>query len=54
LYSKEYIKNIEKYYPFRMSYTRKLYKKIKNNYSRFESIHGYSIDDVILMATEED
>jgi hypothetical protein len=54
LYSKEYIKNIEKYYPFRMSYTRKLYKKIKNNYSSFESIHGYSIDDVILMATDVD
>jgi len=54
LYSKEYIKNIEKYYPFRMSYTRKLYKKIRNNYSSFESIHGYSIDDVILMATEVD
>ncbi|MGH4122713.1 MAG: hypothetical protein ACREV6_07275 [Clostridium sp.] len=52
LYSKEYIKNIEKYYPFRMSYTRNLYKKIKNNYSSFESIHGYSIDDVILIATD--
>ena len=52
LYSKEYIKNIEKYYPFRMSYTRKLYKKIKNNYSSFESIHGYSMDDVILIATD--
>ena len=26
LYSKEDINNIEKYYPFRMSYTRKLYK----------------------------
>jgi hypothetical protein len=52
LYSKEYIKNIEKYYPFRMSYTRKLYKKIKNKYSIFESIHGYSIDDVILIATD--
>jgi len=52
LYSKEYIKNIEKFYPFRMSYTRKLYKKIKNNYSSFESIHGYSIDDVILIATD--
>lgn len=54
LYSKDYIKNIEKYYPFRMSYTRKLYKKIKNNYSSFESINGYSIDDVILMATDVD
>ena len=54
LYSKQYIKNIEKYYPFRMSYTRKLYKKIKNNYSSFESIHGYSIDDVILIATDVD
>jgi hypothetical protein len=52
LYSKEYIKNIEKYYPFRMSYTRNLYKKIKNNYSNFKSIHGYSIDDVILIATD--
>jgi len=52
LYSKEYIKNIEKYYPFRMSYTRKLYKKIKNNYSSFESTYGYSMDDVILMATD--
>jgi hypothetical protein len=54
LYSKEYIKNIEKYYPFRMSYTRKLYKKIKSNYSSFKSINGYSIDDVILMATDVD
>ena len=54
LYSKDYIKNIEKYYPFRMSYTRKLYKKIKNNYSKFESIHGYSIDAVILIATDVD
>jgi hypothetical protein len=54
LYSKDYIKNIEKYYPFRMSYTRKLYKKIKNNYSSFESINGYSMDDVILMATDVD
>jgi hypothetical protein len=52
LYSKEYIKNIEKYYPFRMSYTRKLYKKIKNNYSSFQSINGYSIDEVILIATD--
>lgn len=52
LYSKEYIKNIEKYYPFRMSYTRKLYKKIKNNYSSFQSINGYTIDEVILMATD--
>ncbi|HEY8890641.1 MAG TPA: hypothetical protein VIM70_10330 [Clostridium sp.] len=52
LYSKEYIKNIEKYYSFRMSYTRKLYKKIKNNYSNFESIHGFSIDDVLLIATD--
>lgn len=52
LYSEEYIKNIEKYYPFRMSYTRKLYKKIKNKYSSFESVNGYSIDDVILTATE--
>lgn len=52
LYSKEYIKNIEKYYPFRMSYTRKLYKKIKNRYSNFKSTHGYSIDDVISIATE--
>jgi hypothetical protein len=52
LYSKEYIKTIEKYYPFRMSYTRKLYKKIKNNYSSFKSVNGYSIDDVILMATD--
>ncbi|MBU3146051.1 hypothetical protein [Clostridium sp. CF012] len=52
LYSKEYIKDIEKYYPFRMSYTRNLYKKIKNNYSSFKSIHGYSIDDVILIATD--
>ena len=51
LYSKEYIKTIEKYYPFRMSYTRKLYKKIKNNYLSFQSIQGYSIDDVILIAT---
>ncbi|MBU3190925.1 hypothetical protein K9O30_15830 [Clostridium bowmanii] len=54
LYSSDYIKNIEKYYPFRMSYTRKLYKKIKNNYSSFENIHGYSIDDVILIATDVD
>ena len=54
LYSKEYIKAIEKYYPFRMSYTRKLYKKIKNNYSSFKSVNGYSIDDVILMATDVD
>lgn len=52
LYSKEYIKNIEKYYPFRMSYTRKLYKKVKDNYSSFQSVHGYSIDDVILIATD--
>ncbi|MFA6942052.1 MAG: hypothetical protein WCQ54_13915, partial [Clostridiaceae bacterium] len=52
LYSEEYIKNIEKYYPFRMSYTRKLYKKIKNKYSSFDSIYGYSIDDVILIATQ--
>lgn len=54
LYSKEYIKSIEKYYPFRMSYTRKLYKKIKNNYSNFTSLNGYSIDDVILIATDVD
>jgi len=52
LYNKEYIKDIEKYYPFRMSYTRNIYKKIKNNYSNFKSIHGYSIDDVILIATD--
>ncbi|WP_148568681.1 hypothetical protein [Acetobacterium bakii] len=52
LYSKEYIKKIEKQLPFRMKYTKKLYKKIRTNYSNFESIHGYSIDDVILMATD--
>jgi hypothetical protein len=52
LYTKAYVKNIEKYYPFRMSYTRKLYKKIKKNYSSFKSIHGYSIDDVIIIATD--
>lgn len=52
LYSKEYIKDIEKYYPFRMSYTRNLFKKIRNNYTSFKSIHGYSIDDVILIATD--
>jgi len=52
LYSNSYIKSIEKYYPFRMLYTRKLFKKIKNNYSTFQSIHGYSIDDVILFATD--
>ncbi|HEY5534927.1 MAG TPA: hypothetical protein VIL99_08350 [Ignavibacteria bacterium] len=54
LYSMEYIKSIEKYYPFRMKYTKKLYKKIRNNYSSFESTHGYSIDEVILMATDVD
>ena len=52
LYSKEYIKKIEKQFPFRMKYSKKLYKKIRNNYSSFESIHGYSIDKVILMATD--
>lgn len=51
-YSKEYIKAIEKYVPFRMAYTRKLYKKLKKKYSKFVSIEGYTIDDVILMATE--
>ena len=51
-YSKEYIKAIEKYLPFRMTYTRKLYKKLKRNYSNFKNIAGYSIDDVILIATE--
>lgn len=53
-YSKEYIKKIEKQFPFRMNYTRKLYKKIRNKYSSFESIHGYLIDDVIFMATDVD
>ena len=51
-YSKDYIKAIEKYVPFRMAYTRKLYKKLKKKYSKFISIEGYTIDDVILMATE--
>lgn len=53
-YSKEYIKNVKKYYPFRISYTRKLYRKIKKNYTRFQSTYGYSIDDVILIATDVD
>nr|WP_320023984.1 hypothetical protein [uncultured Acetobacterium sp.] len=51
-YSNEYIKSIEKYLPFRMAYTRKLYKKLKRNYANFKNIAGYSIDDVILIATE--
>lgn len=53
-YSKEYIKTIEKYFPFRMAYTRKIYKKLKKKYSNFKSVEGYSIDDVILMAAEID
>jgi hypothetical protein len=51
-YSKEYIKAIEKYLPFRMNYTKKLYKKLKRNYANFTNIAGYTIDDVILIATE--
>ncbi|MBU4440366.1 MAG: hypothetical protein KJ779_12415, partial [Firmicutes bacterium] len=51
-YSKDYIKAIEKYVPFRMVYTRKLYKKLTKKYSKFVSIEGYTIDDVILMATD--
>lgn len=51
-YSKEYIKAIEKYLPFRMTYTRKLYKKLKRKYTNFTNIAGYTIDDVILIATE--
>lgn len=51
-YSKEYIKAIEKYVPFRMAYTRKLYKKLKRKYANFKSVAGYSIDEVILMATD--
>jgi hypothetical protein len=53
-YSKAYIKTIEKYVPFRMAYTRKIYKKLKKKYSNFRSVEGYAIDDVILMATEID
>ncbi|MBK5241704.1 hypothetical protein [Clostridium sp.] len=52
LYSKQYIKDMEKYSPFRTSYTRNVFKKIKNNYTSFKSIHGYSIDDVILIVTD--
>lgn len=52
LYSRGYIRSIQKYYPFRMTYTKKLYQKIKNNYTSFQSIHGYSIDEVIQLATE--
>ncbi|MBC3796234.1 hypothetical protein [Acetobacterium tundrae] len=51
-YSKAYIKTIEKYVPFRMAYTRKLYKKLKKKYKNFSSTEGYTIDDVILMASE--
>lgn len=51
-YSKEYVKAIEKYLPFRMTYTRKLYKKLKRKYTNFTNIAGYTIDDVILIATE--
>ena len=51
-YSKEYIKAIEKYLPFRMTFTRKLYKKLKRKYTNFTNIAGYTIDDVILIATE--
>ena len=49
---KNILKILKNLNPFRMSYTRKLYKKIKNNYSSFESIHGYSMDDVLLIATD--
>ena len=52
-YSKEYIKAIEPYLPFRMTYTRKLYKKLKRKYSNFKSMAGYTIDEIILMAMEE-
>ncbi|MEO1815767.1 MAG: hypothetical protein ABGU93_09290 [Acetobacterium sp.] len=51
-YSTEYIKAIEKYLPFRMNYTKKLYKKLKRNYANFKNVAGYTIDDVILIATE--
>lgn len=52
LYSRKYIRTIKDYYPFRISYTRNLYKKIKKNYSSFKNLCGFSIDEVILMATE--
>jgi hypothetical protein len=52
-YSKEYIKAIEQYLPFRMTYTRKLYKKLKRKYSNFKSMAGYTIDEIMLMAMEE-
>ena len=51
-YSNEYLKAIEKYMPFRMEYTKKLYKKLKRYYTNFKNIAGYTIDDVILIATE--
>ena len=51
-YSKEYIKAIEKYLPFRMNYTKKLYKKLKRNYANFKNVAGYTIDDVILIAAD--
>lgn len=52
-YSKEYIQAIEKYLPFRMTYTRKLYKKLKKKYVNFKSMSGYTFDEIILMATED-
>jgi hypothetical protein len=51
-YSKEYIKAIEKYLPFRMNYTKKLYKKLKRNYANFKNVAGYTIVDVILIAAD--
>ncbi|WP_373482207.1 hypothetical protein [Acetobacterium sp.] len=51
-YSKEYIKAIEKHLPFRMVYTKKLYKKLKRNYANFTNVAGYTIDEVIIIATE--
>ena len=52
LYTRKYIREIEQFYPFRMCYTRRLYKKIEKRYSKFKSINGISMDDVILIATD--
>lgn len=47
-YSKEYIKKITPYFPFRLRYLKKLYKKLSKKYERFQSNSGESLEDILI------
>ncbi|WP_051624109.1 hypothetical protein [Clostridium akagii] len=51
MYSRKYLKQIQKYFPFRTKYMTHLYKKLKKRYSNIkQSYNGVKTDQIILFA----